>query len=86
MEDVDTIPTSAMINSTLVTVGYPETLEKDLEYAGELLTRAVMKLKKKEPKVDFHTEPGRPEDMGRQLKSALVIKAVNEIDLSLEKQ
>ena len=73
-------PVSQMIRSTLVTVGYPETLERDLEYSSELLTRAVMRLKKKEPKIDFHTEPSHPEDIGKQLRSSLVIKAVHELN------
>ena len=77
-------PVSEMIRSTLVTVGYPETLEKDLEYSGELLTRAVRRLKKKEPKIDFHNEPTHPEELGKQMRSSLIIKAVHELSHKYE--
>ncbi|KAJ9470620.1 hypothetical protein DIPPA_00596 [Diplonema papillatum] len=75
---------SEMINSTLLTIGYPETLEKDLEYASEMLSRAVVRLKKKEPKIDFSPHHTQPEEVGRQLKSALVIKAVNDLNVRKE--
>ncbi len=42
-----------VIESTLITVGYPETLDKDLDYAGEVLSRAVDKLRNHEKSLRF---------------------------------
>ena len=70
---------SEMIKSTLITLGYPETLERDLEYTGDLLTRAVQRLRKKEPKVDLHDDPSNPDAASQQLRSMLVIKAVSNL-------
>ena len=75
---------SDMIKSVLITVGYPDTLEKDLEYSSEILTRTVARLKKKEPRADMQAAPTKIEDKGRQLKSTLVIKAVNDLTNSYD--
>jgi hypothetical protein len=44
---------SQVIQSTLVTVGYPDTLDKDLDLCSEVLTRAVTKMKQHERSVNF---------------------------------
>lgn len=44
---------SQVIMSTLVTVGYPDTLDKDLDLCAEVVSRAVTKMKQHERSVNF---------------------------------
>jgi hypothetical protein len=53
-EAQDHISFAQVIQSTLITVGYAETLDKDLDFAGEVVARAVAKMKTHERAVNFH--------------------------------
>jgi hypothetical protein len=66
---------SQVIECTLITVGYNETLDRDLDYAAEVLTRAVDKMKTYEKTVSF-TDLSEKEKM----KSVLVLNTMYALE------
>jgi hypothetical protein len=72
---------SQVITSTLVTVGYPETLDRDLDFCSEVLTRAVTKMKRHEQSINFHdvTEKER-------LRAIFVLNTMYEVEKKMKRQ
>ena len=70
---------SQVISSTLITVGYPETLDRDLDFAAEVLTRAVNNMKRHEQSVNFQdvTEKER-------LRAIFVLNTMYEVEKKLK--
>jgi hypothetical protein len=77
----DRITHSQVITSTLVTIGYPETMDRDLDFCAEVLTRAVAKMKRHEQSVNFHdvTEKER-------LRAIFVLNTMYEVEKKLKQQ
>lgn len=66
---------SAVINAALITVGYPETLDTDLDFAGDVLTRAVDRLRKHETRLQL-----REQAMKDKLKSIFVLHTMYALE------
>jgi hypothetical protein len=79
--DSGKISHSQVITSTLVTVGYPETLDRDLDFCGDVLDRAVAKMKRHEQSVNFNdvTEKER-------LRAIFVLNTMYEVEKKLKAQ
>lgn len=77
----DKITHSQVISSTLITVGYPETLDRDLDFCADVLRRAVTKMKRHEQSVNFHdvTEKER-------LRAIFVLNTMYEVEKKLKSQ
>ena len=77
----DRITHSQVITSTLVTVGYPETLDRDLDFCADVLTRAVGRMKRHEQSVNFNdvTEKER-------LRAIFVLNTMYEVEKKLKAQ
>ncbi len=77
----DRITHSQVITSTLVTVGYPETLDRDLDFCADVMSRAVGKMKRHEQSVNFNevTEKER-------LRAIFVLNTMYEVEKKLKAQ
>lgn len=66
---------SSVINAALITVGYPETLDSDLDFAGDVLTRAVTRLRRHETRLQL-----REQAMKDKLKSIFVLHTMYALE------
>ena len=66
---------SSVINAALITVGYPETLDSDLDFASDVLTRAVDRLRRHETRLQL-----REQAMKDKLKSIFVLHTMYALE------
>jgi hypothetical protein len=59
---------SSVINAALITVGYPETLDTDLDFSADVLSRAVKRLRQHETRLQL-----REQAVKDKLKSIYVL-------------
>lgn len=79
MADDKRITHSQVITSTLVTVGYPETLDRDLDFCGDVLERAVAKMKRHEQSVNFNAVTEK-----ERLRAVFVLNTMYEVEKKLK--
>ena len=70
-----------VIESTLITVGYNETLDRDLDYAAEVAKRAVEKMRTYEQTVSFNDLSEK-----EKLKSVLVLNTMYALEKKHKKE
>jgi hypothetical protein len=81
MSSESRLTASAVINATLVSVGYPETLDSDLDFAAEVVARSVARMR-------LHEQHLRLRDAAMQdkLKSVFVLHTMYALDKKLRGQ
>lgn len=70
-----------VIDSTLITVGYSETVDRDLDYAAEVVNRGVQRMRDYEKTVNF-TDISAKEKM----KAVLVLHTMYALEEKMQKQ
>ena len=66
---------SNVINAALITVGYPETLDSDLDFTAEVLGRAVERFRRHESRLQL-----REQAMKDKLKSIYVLHTMYALE------
>lgn len=66
---------SSVINAALITVGYPETLDTDLDFAADVLTRSVDRLRRHETRLQL-----REQAVKDKLKSIFVLHTMYALE------
>ena len=72
---------SSVINAALITVGYPETLDTDLDFAGDVLTRSVERFRRHEARLQL-----REQAMKDKLKSIFVLHTMYSLEKKQREQ
>ncbi len=69
------LTSSSVINAALVTVGYPETLDSDLNFCADVMTRSVMRLRQHETRLQL-----REQAVKDKLKSIFVLHTMYALE------